>query len=84
MVEEHLGAETVRPLTDHVLVGAPDPVPYDLHGKWFLRAADANLLSGISSAVARALEEFRQWQRAAPGTGVNAMFLRAPALKDGF
>ena len=75
MVDEHLSAETVRPLTDHVIVGAPDPVFYDLSGKWFLRTSDANLLSGVTAAVGRALEEFRKWQRASPGRDVNPSYL---------
>lgn len=75
MVEEHLNAETVRPLTDHVLVGAPDPVSYDLSGKWFLRQSDANLLSAISASVDKALENYREWQRAAPGRDINPSYL---------
>lgn len=71
MVEEGLSDETVRPLTDMVMVGAPDPVPYSIRGQWFLRRADAPLLGSVSLAVAKALETFRLWQRAKPGRDIN-------------
>lgn len=71
MVHEHLNAETVRPLTDHVLVAAPDVVSYDLSGRWFIREEDANLLAMITANVTAAIEEYRLWQRARPGRDIN-------------
>lgn len=71
LVEEGLSSEIVRPLTDMVLVGAPDPVFYSIRGEWFLRRADAPLLALITAAVEKALEEFRVWQRVKPGRDIN-------------
>lgn len=71
MVEEALSADTVRPLTDHVLVGGPDPVEYSINGTWYLRTEDAALLSAITAAVTSAVEEFRLWQRGKPGRDIN-------------
>lgn len=71
MVEEGLSDETVRPLTDMVQVGAPEPVSYSIHGQWFLRRADAPLFGAITVAVTEALEKFRIWQRGKPGRDIN-------------
>ena len=71
LVRDHLNAETVRPLTDKVLVGAPDVVEYAIAGTWYLTRADSALLGPVAQAVARAVEEFRIWQRSAPGRDIN-------------
>lgn len=71
LVLNALSDETVRPLTDHVLVGAPDVVEYAVTGRWYLRRSDAALLTGVTAAVERALEEYRLWQRSQPGRDIN-------------
>ena len=71
LVLNALSDETVRPLTDHVLVGAPDVVEYAVTGRWYLRRADAALLTGVTAAVERALEAYRLWQRSQPGRDIN-------------
>lgn len=71
LVRDGLSAETVRPLTDKVLVDAPDVVEYAVTGRWYLRRADAALLSGVSRAVEQAVETFRIWQRSQPGRDIN-------------
>lgn len=71
MVSDALTAEEVRPLTDKVLVSAPDTVSYALRGQWYLRRGDAALLSGVTTAVERAVEEYRLWQRGQPGRDIN-------------
>lgn len=71
LVLNALSDETVRPLTDHVLVGAPDVEEYTVAGRWYLRRADAALLTGVTAAVERALETYRLWQRGKPGRDIN-------------
>lgn len=71
LVLQILSSETVRPLTDHVLAGAPDVVEYAVAGRWYLRRADAALLTGVTAAVERALEAYRLWQRSQPGRDIN-------------
>lgn len=71
LVEEHLNAETVRPLTDKVLVGAPDIINYSLSGRWYLKRDDAALLAAITGRVTEAVEKFRLWQRGKPGRDIN-------------
>ena len=71
LVKDHLNGEEVCPLTDKVLVGAPDVVEYAIAGSWYLKRADSALLGAVAQAVARAVEEFRVWQRSAPGRDIN-------------
>lgn len=71
LVLNYLSSETIRPLTDKVLVGAPDPISYDLNGKWYLRTADSTLYGAISANVEQALSEYRLWQRQSPGRDIN-------------
>ncbi len=71
LVLQSLSDEKVRPLTDHVLVGAPDAVEYAVAGRWYLRRADAALLTGVTTAVERAVETYRLWQRGKPGRDIN-------------
>lgn len=71
LVSEAISGETVRPLTDTVLVDAPDVVPYALKGRWYLRRSDAALLTAVTSAVDKAVETFRLWQRSKPGRDIN-------------
>jgi len=70
-VRAALSAEDVRPLTDTVVVAAPVPVEYALSGGWYLRKSDSALAASITNAVNEALEEFRLWQRSAPGRDIN-------------
>ena len=71
LVRAALSDDTVRPLTDTVLVAAPDVVPYALKGTWYLRRSDVTLLSAVTSAVEQAVEKFRVWQRSQPGRDIN-------------
>lgn len=69
-VEEALSAETVRPLTDTLIVAAPDVVEYAIAGFWYIHRSDAALLAGITAAVEAAVESYRVWQRSKPGRDI--------------
>ena len=83
LVREALSAETVRPLTDTVCVAAPEVVEYAVSGRWYLRRADAPLLSGVTAAVTRAVEDWLLWQRSRPGRDINPSRLIAAVLQAG-
>lgn len=70
LVNEALSASDVRPLTDKVLVGAPDPVPYQIRGVWYAKRSNAAMLAQITANVHAALEEYRLWQRGLPGRDI--------------
>lgn len=83
MVREALSASDVRPLTDTVTVGAPDVVSYSIRGRWYLREEDTALASGITSSISSALEDFRLWQRGAPGRDINPSRLVGALIRAG-
>ena len=71
LVQAALSSETVRPLTDQVLVAAPDTVPFFVKGKWYLSETDATLLASVTQAVKSAVYEYISWQRSKPGRDIN-------------
>lgn len=70
MVYDTLSAETVRPLTDTVIVAAPDVVEYDIEGTWYINRNDVTLLAGITAAVTNALNTFMFWQKTKPARDI--------------
>lgn len=59
----HLTPKTIRPLTDHVTVRAPDPVPYNLALTYYINAADAARATTIQAAVTQAITDYKAWQQ---------------------
>jgi phage-related baseplate assembly protein len=70
-VREKLSADDVRPLTDTVIVAAPEVVEYDLDVDWSLSKGNAPLSDTIRNSVAEAVERYRLWQRSVPGRDIN-------------
>jgi phage-related baseplate assembly protein len=71
VVRDHLNDERVRPLTDTVIVAAPEPVEYEVEGGWTLLKSNAPLAGSIKARVSAAVEEYRLWQRSLPGRDIN-------------
>lgn len=70
-LKNYLSADDIRPLTDNVLVSAPQAVAYTINLKWFLNTSDVNRISQVTSAVVQAVEEYRQWQQTKIGRDLN-------------
>lgn len=68
---EFLSDENIRPLTDCVLVSAPEAVNYEINIKWYLDSSNINRITQITSAVAKAVEEYRLWQQSSIGRDIN-------------
>ena len=71
MVREKLNDKTIRPLTDNLIVAAPEPAAYSVDGGWTLHRDNAPLAESIQSRVNEAVEEYRLWQRTKPGRDIN-------------
>lgn len=71
VVEEHLSAETVRPLTDEVEVLAPITHEYAINIEYWISADDANSSDSIQTAVAAAVEKYRIWQQSKIGRDIT-------------
>lgn len=70
-VEDILSADTVRPMTDQVIVAAPETVAYDIDLTYYTQAGGALSAGVIAENVAAAVEAFKEWQGAKMGRDVN-------------
>ncbi len=70
LVRERVSADDVRPLTDTVIVAAPEPYAYDLRVSWSLVKSDEALSNSIAQRVTQAVETYRMWQRSTPGQDI--------------
>ena len=82
-VRERLNDKRIRPLTDTVIVAAPEPIPYTVAGGWYLHRQSEALAGIIKQKVADAVEEFRLWQRSLPGRDINPTKLIALVERAG-
>lgn len=78
-----LSPDHVRPLTDTVIVRAPEEVPYTIEYQWYLVKENAPLAGSISAAVATAEEEYVRWQHSKPGRDINPDELRNRIKRTG-
>lgn len=76
-VKDILSGDSVRPMTDNLIVAAPDPVPYTIDGEWWLHKDNAALAASIRKKVDDAENEFRTWQSGKPGRDINPTRLTA-------
>lgn len=56
-----------RPLTDHVTVSAPQPVPYNLTATYYIAQNDQTTATSIQTAVQAAAQDYVAWQGAKLG-----------------
>lgn len=71
LIEEKLSAETVRPLTDQVIVKAPDVVNYDLNLTYYIGRSNQAKTTEIQTAVNAAIANYILWQRSVMGRDIN-------------
>lgn len=71
ILREKLNDKRIRPLTDTVIVDAPELAHYRIAGGWTLHRDNAPLAESIQKRVREAVEEFRLWQRSKPGRDIN-------------
>lgn len=83
LVRKALNDDSVRPLTDTVIVASPEPEYYTIDVEWTLAKADEPLLATITAQVAAAVEEYRLWQRTMPGRDINPAQLTHLLVKAG-
>ncbi len=62
-MQTYLMNEALRPMTDLVLCKAPEEVEYEIDFTYYIGAGNAKSASMVQKNVARAVEEFQQWQR---------------------
>lgn len=82
-VTSALNDKSVRPLTDKVIVKAPDYVDYDLDVRFFIDRSDAAEVTQIIEQVNAAVAEFVAWQQEKIGRDINPSRLIADMMAAG-
>lgn len=70
-VRARLNDERVRPITDCVVVSAPEAVDYTIELTWYLSEDDLGKIAAVTRAVAEAVENYRLWQQSRIGRDIN-------------
>lgn len=70
-LQDYLHNENIRPLTDKVIVKAPDTVDYALELKYFINKSDSAQANTIQNEVNAAIEKYIVWQRSKIGRDIN-------------
>lgn len=71
VVYDACNADTVRPLTDHVLVEDPETVEYDIDFTYWINSRQRVGTAEIQRKVSEAVQDFIRWQSAALGRDIN-------------
>lgn len=82
-VRAKLDARTIRPLTDRLLVAAPDVIEYTAAGRYWIARSDSGRVGLIKQAVESAAESYRLWQRSATGRDINPSRLVTLVMQAG-
>lgn len=67
----YLNADTIRPLTDKLMVSAPTAVNYQITATWYLSKDDINRINQVKEQVTKAVEDYRLWQQSKIGADIN-------------
>lgn len=73
-VQQFLENENVRPLTDRVLVKAPDVVDYNINIKYYIADSNKNQATAIQENVEAAVEAYKMWQIGKIGRDINPSY----------
>lgn len=71
IVETACNERSVRPLTDQVLVKAPDIVKFNVEVTYYINRADEAQSISIQSGVAQAVNDYVIWQKSKLGRDIN-------------
>jgi len=82
-VTEFLSADTRRPLTDRVVVGAPEQVSYDIDLTYYIRQSESKFAIDIQNAVNQAVNDYIIWQKAKIGRSINPSQLISMIINAG-
>lgn len=70
-LKAYLSQPSIRPLTDQVVVKAPELIPYDLKVKYYINQSDSNRVISIKTCVEEAIRNYEIWQRSKMGRDIN-------------
>lgn len=86
MVEElrkYLENSEIRPLTDHVIVAAPEVESYEIDFTYYINASERNKAPMIQESITKAVNEYIAWQKSHIGRDINPDQLRKLIITAG-
>lgn len=82
-LDEYLKNEEIRPLTDQVIVRAPEIQGYEIDLTYYINRSDRSRASAINDQVQEAAQSYISWQRERIGRDINPDQLRKMLLMAG-
>lgn len=82
-VRKHLSQDGIRPMTDKVIVAAPDRVDFDIRIRYYIPKPKAESTNEIQEKVKKAVEEYISWQTSKMGRDINPSYFSAVLMKTG-
>lgn len=82
-LDKYLKDENIRPLTDKVIVHAPDTEEYEIDVSYYINKSDRSKASLIHEQVQAAIGEYVLWQKERIGRDINPDQLRKMILSAG-
>lgn len=82
-LEQYLKNEEVRPLTDRVIVKAPEIQTYEIDLTYYINKSDRTRASAINDQVQEAVQKYILWQKEKIGRDINPDQLRKMLLLAG-
>lgn len=71
-LRNYLLTGAIKPLTDKILVQAPDVVNYELNATYYIGRSNINSVSNIQQAISEAAEAYVNWQKTGIGRDINS------------
>lgn len=82
-VQEYLSADDIRPMTDKVIVAAPDTIEFDIEATYYIPRDKAATTKEIKQAVELATENYKLWQTSKMGRDINPSYFNAMLMESG-
>lgn len=82
-VAEHLSERTIRPLTDQVVVQAPEVQEYDVNFTYYIATSDKSIVSTIQKDIETAVSVYNKWQIEKIGRDINPSHLIQKVMAAG-
>lgn len=81
-VENYLGQDNIRPMTDHVTVKAPEGKTFNIDITWY-RDIDDDGREKMEAAVEKAVSTYVEWQTTRIGRDINPSYLIKTLMDTG-
>ena len=75
-LQTYLSGDSIRPLTDSVVVATPSPVNYSINLDYYINKEDSDIAESIQAAVSGAVSKYRKWQRSRIGRDIDPGYLQ--------